>query len=63
MHKYRVGQRVRYAPGLTRFEQVSPRYTVIKLMPRVGNNLSYRIKGDDEAHERVVDEGQLQPVF
>ena len=63
MHKYRIGQRVRYSPNLARFEQISPRYTVVRLMPRVGNDFSYRIKGDDEAHERVVEEAQLQPLF
>ena len=64
MHKYKLGQRVQYSAGGARSQfSSSGRYTITRLLPRVGNNLSYRIKGDDEGHERVAEEAALEPLF
>ena len=63
LHRYKVGQRVNYAAGPSRNQFTSARYTVTRVLPRVGNTLSYRIKGDDEAYERVVEEATLEAAF
>jgi hypothetical protein len=64
VHKYKLGQRVQFSAPESRGQfRSSARYTVTRLLPRVGNNVSYRIKSDTEAHERVADEAELEASF
>jgi hypothetical protein len=62
MHKYQLGQRVRYTANV-RGQLGATRFTITRLLPRVGNNLSYRVKALDEPHERTVEEESLEPLF
>ncbi|HUZ62888.1 MAG TPA: hypothetical protein VMU82_04150 [Acetobacteraceae bacterium] len=59
VHKFKIGQRVRFLPDS--FEQSALRgvYTVVRLMPSETRDLQYRVKNVQDGHERVVRETQL----
>ncbi len=59
MHKYSLGQTVRYS-GEAGLHQVSGDYEIVRLLPEntVGE-LQYRLRKSDGGAERVVREHQL----
>ena len=63
-HKFAVGQTVRFSPGGV--ERYTARqgevFRVLRLLPEEGNALQYRIKSEEDGHERVVREGQLTSI-
>lgn len=59
-HKFKVGQTVNYTPGPFGRGEAGNIYKVTRLLPLEGDDCQYRIKSDDEPHERVVKESQLQ---
>ena len=58
-HKFKVGQSVSYASGPFGRAGNNGVYTIMQLLPLEGDDYQYRIKSDDEPHERVVKESQL----
>lgn len=63
-HAYKIGQRVQFVRSADNGRQFSTsRFTIVKQMPADYRGLLYRIKADDETHERVVEESQLQSLF
>jgi hypothetical protein len=56
-HKFQVGQLVRYTSY-----GASGVYKITQLLPPVGDEPQYRIKSEDEPHERVVKESVLTGV-
>lgn len=59
MHKYTVGQHVRFTAGPYSRAGTSAGFTIVRLMPPDGDEHQYRIKSLDEAFERVARESQL----
>jgi len=57
-HKFKIGQSVLYASGPLGRGGVSA-YKVVKLLPPEGDEFQYKIKSNDEPHERVAKESQL----
>jgi hypothetical protein len=60
-HQYRVGQAVALDHG-GYIRRPSRPFTVVALMPPLGDALQYRIKSADEAYERVALEHDLTRV-
>ena len=59
MHKYKVGETVRYTSNVMRRFGATGRFVIVKLLPSEGAELQYRIKSATELHERVANESQL----
>lgn len=62
IHKFAVGQTIRFAPDRHERHQLAPaqsRFKVVRLLPEAGNVLQYRVKSQVDGHERVVREDQL----
>lgn len=59
-HLYTVGQNVEFIAG--RFDSNVPRglYTVVRQLPGPANVREYRVKHQQDGHERVVLESQLR---
>ena len=60
MHRFRVGQNVRYTPNVFVRDAVAGAYVVIRQLPPSGEEHQYRIKSLDENFERVVRESELE---
>tara|TARA_B110000438_G_C15761406_1_gene627454 strand:+ start:622 stop:846 length:225 start_codon:yes stop_codon:yes gene_type:complete len=68
-HKYTIGQTVTFsAPSIklvrTKKDVEGGRqfYEVVRLLPPVGDELQYRIKGKGDDRERMVTESELDPL-
>src|SRR5262245_49137418 len=59
MHKYKVGETVRYTSNVMRRFGPTGSFLIVRLLPSVGAEMQYRIKSATEPFERVVKEGQL----
>jgi hypothetical protein len=59
MHKYTLGQNVRYTSGPFGRFGATGSFKVVKLLPSDGDEHQYRIKSAGEAFERVAKESQL----
>jgi hypothetical protein len=57
-HRFKIGQKVNYTPGLIGAAK-SDTYTITQLLPPEGDEFQYRIKSAAEPHERVAKESQL----
>ena len=58
VHKFKIGQTVDLIPSIDR-SAASGRYEIVSLRPADGGNPQYRIKSENESHERVVSESEL----
>ena len=58
VHKFKIGQTVDLIPSIGR-SAVSGRYEIVSLRPADGGTPQYRIKSENESHERVVSESDL----
>ena len=61
MSRYEVGESVRYTASAVSKPGASGIYTVVRVMPREGDEQHYRIKHQGETYERVARESQLDP--
>lgn len=61
-HLYTVGQEVRLKAGSVRWFQTAGIYRITATLPLSGAMPQYRIRSDDEPHERVVTQDQLETV-
>ena len=59
VHKYAIGQNVRYTSGPFGRFGATGSFKVVKLLPSDGDEHQYRIKSAGEAFERVAKESQL----
>ena len=57
--KFKAGQTVFVTSPSKLNAAPKGRYTIVRALPSGDGPVRYRIKGDLEAFERVVDEGQL----
>ena len=58
VHKFKVGQTVDLVPSMSR-RAASGHYRIVSLRPADSENLQYRIRSENESHERVVAESDL----
>ncbi|GGD76689.1 hypothetical protein FHT72_000958 [Rhizobium sp. BK077] len=62
-HIFKVGQTVRLKDGFFIVPSKLPdTYRITATLPPRGNVLQYRIRSDDERHERVTTEDSLEPL-
>lgn len=61
-HLFRVGQIVRLKSRLGASLKTAEFYRVTGTLPPRDNSLQYRIRNDDERHERVATEDSLEAV-
>jgi len=61
-HLFAVGQSVKLKGGLPRPALVGDIYRITGTLPLRGDSLQYRIRNDDERHERVTTEDSLESV-
>ncbi|PDS79899.1 hypothetical protein [Rhizobium sp. L43] len=63
-HIFKIGQTVRLKDGfLIAPSKLPETYRITATLPLRGNLLQYRIRSDDERHERVTTEDSLEPVL
>jgi hypothetical protein len=62
MHLFTVGQAVRLKGGFGRPYQSADIYRITGTLPARGDAPQYRIRNDDERHERVMTQDSLEPV-
>jgi len=61
-HFFTVGQAVRLKGGFARLALAADIYHITGTLPPRGGSLQYRIRNDEERHERVTTEDSLEPV-
>ena len=61
-HRFRTGQAVRLRFSIRTRSAAGGDYTVLRELPENGGETQYRIKSGREAHERVVNESDLESV-
>jgi hypothetical protein len=61
-HLYAVGQAVRLKGGFMQRSGIADIYHVTATLPPTGEFPQYRIRNDDERHERVATQDNLEPV-
>jgi hypothetical protein len=62
-HKFVVGQRVRFLPDWFIDPTTEGEYTVVRLFPKEGHLPQYRIKSEEDGHERMVLEDRLDGLL
>ncbi|WP_337918712.1 hypothetical protein [Pseudaminobacter soli (ex Zhang et al. 2022)] len=61
-HLFTVGQAVRLKGGFGQTSQFADIYRITGTLPARGESPQYRIRSDDERHERVTTQDSLEPV-
>jgi hypothetical protein len=61
-HRFVVGQTVRLMSSFGKFARNAEIYRITGTLPPNGESPQYRIRNDDERHERVTTEDSLEPV-
>jgi hypothetical protein len=61
-HRYSVGQTVLLTQSFLLAASRGEVYTITAILPERDNSPQYRIRSDDERHERVTTEDALEPV-
>jgi len=61
-HLYTVGQSVRLKKHPGEDSRTVDIYRITGTLPPQGNSLQYRIRSDQERHDRVVTEDTLEPL-
>lgn len=61
-HLFTIGQAVRLKGGFIRPALPTDIYHITGTLPARGDSPQYRIRNDDERHERVTTQDSLEPV-
>jgi hypothetical protein len=61
-HLFHAGQSVRLRPSMLTRSAAGGDYKVLRKLPESGGEVQYRIKSGREAHERIVNESDLEAV-
>lgn len=61
-HRFSIGQIVRLTSRIGVWPKTDEIYRITGTLPAQDNSLQYRIRNDDERHERVAAEDNLEPV-
>jgi hypothetical protein len=60
MHKFKIGQTVQLQPTMLNRGSSGRDYKVLRLLPEILGEFSYRVRSASEPHERVVKEKDLR---
>jgi hypothetical protein len=60
MHKFKIGQTVQLLPTMQKRGASARDYKILKLLPEILGEFSYRVRSASEPHERVVKEKDLR---
>jgi hypothetical protein len=61
-HRFHPGQSVRLRTSIMNRSAAGGDYKVLRELPETGGEPQYRVKSGREAHERVVNESDLEAV-
>lgn len=61
-HVFAVGQTVKLRSGFWKPYRSAEIFRVMAALPLIGDEPQYRIRGDDERHERVATQDALEAV-
>lgn len=61
-HLFSIGQTVRMKGRIGFSSRTAEFYRITAMLPASGDYPQYRIRNDDERHERMVSEDDLEPV-
>lgn len=61
-HLFAIGQTVRLRNSFGTFPKTAEVYRITGTLPPRGDSPQYRIRNDDERHERVTTQDSLEPV-
>ena len=61
-HLFALGQTVRLRSSLGRFPKTAERYHITAKLPPSGNSPQYRIRNDEERHERMTTQDSLEAI-
>ena len=61
-HRFQPSQSVRLRTGLFNRSAAGGDYKVVRELPENGGEQQYRVKSGREAHERVVNESDLETI-
>lgn len=61
-HVFKIGQSVRLIGAVGRSAQIAGVFRITAVLPPIGDSLQYRIRNDDERHERVATQENLEPL-
>lgn len=61
-HLFAVGQAVRLRGNFGTFPKTAEIYRITRTLPPRGDSPQYRIRNDDERHERVATQDSLEPI-
>ena len=59
MHKFAVGQKVRFTPDLGQDAKPGAVFIVVRQLPEAAGLPQYQIKSETDGHTRVVRENQI----
>ena len=62
VHKFKVGQSVRFRPRKMTLPAGAQVYTIVRALPAEGGEYHYRIKSVYESFERMAVESELSPA-
>lgn len=62
VHLFTVGQAVRLRGSFGTFPKTSEAYRITGMLPPREDSPQYRIRNDDERHERVTTQDNLEPA-
>lgn len=62
LHAFKVGQQVGFRPGGQDLKRPYGSFTIVRLLPSETRDRQYRIKSNNDGHERVALESQLSPL-
>jgi hypothetical protein len=58
-HQFAVGQTVHFSPDRSQGAAGRGLFKIVRLLPEAASVLQYRVKSQQDGHERVVREDQL----
>lgn len=61
-HLFTIGQAVRLRGGFGKLPQHADIYHITGMLPPKGDSPQYRIRNEEERHERVTTQDSLEPV-
>jgi len=62
VHKYEIGQEVRFQPARLQVGSLQDAYVVIRLLPEEQGSLQYQIQHTALGLQRVVRESEILPI-
>ena len=59
-HRFQIGENVEILAGTLTARHAPGQYTVVRLMPNDGADREYRVRSNQDGHERVVRQSEMR---